>query len=90
MKRARYTVTGKTQEVFTTAPLKTLTDRQRTEIAAGIETFTKYLREKYEYISKIDMLTQEKEARQEHGLTVSQAIEVWNEIYGIANEKLAR
>lgn len=56
--------------------------RQIEETQFKMESFADYLKNKYEYISKMDMLTQEKEARQAHGLTVGQAAKVWNKIYG--------
>ncbi len=43
--------------------------------------FGAYLKDKYDFISKADMLRDERESRMYHHLTIRQAIEVWNKLY---------
>lgn len=70
---------------FQTQPAGNKTHRnaqQFVEAECNMESWADYLKDKYEYISKMDMLRDEKEARQYYKVTVSQAISVWNKIYG--------
>lgn len=80
MKHKKYTTTGQAQDFFVTTP-PPLNRWQQARRSEGVELFTEYLQEKYEYISKMDMLTNEKEARKEYGLTPNDAIKIWNELY---------
>lgn len=43
--------------------------------------FEAYLKGKYDYISKFDMVKDEREARMCHHLTIRQAIDIWNKLY---------
>ena len=43
--------------------------------------FENYLSDKYDFISKMDMLKTEKDTRQYFHLDVGQAIQVWNKVY---------
>ena len=51
------------------------------ELRRNMSQFEDYLSEKYDYIGKFDMCKDEREARQDHHLTLSEAIYVWNKLY---------
>ncbi len=51
------------------------------ELRQNMSQFEDYLSEKWDYISKFDMCKNEIEARQDHHLSLAEAISVWNRLF---------